>query len=208
MNKKIFGISVGSIAAVMFAVLLTTSPTQQPQQSQIYDETFVPGLVPPPLPMSVFLKGDQVSTVDEASEIIGHEIKLPSYLPDGYSVQLISANEKEVKMYASPQKLTPDTKDQDFVWNQKGITISIMPKADSKVADEVEDMLNKNSEYSPIQIGTTKAVGNEIKRFDNGDGIVSSSQAELLYYENDLRIVIHGLHPLERLASVAVSLTE
>lgn len=193
----------------MFAILLVNIPTDVNQQNLPYEETFVPGLVPPPIPMSVFLGDNQVQNMAEASTAMRKNVEHPRYLPSNYKVQLISATQDEVRMYASPSPLTPATTDQDFVWKQKGITIIVSQADETEVAEEVKQVLALNPEaYSPVQIGNKMGAGHEIIRFDNGDGIVGSAQAELLYYGDGERIVVHGLHPLERLISVAVSLTE
>jgi hypothetical protein len=63
-----------------------------------------------------------------------------------------------------------------------------------------------NPDYSPINIEGKLAAGHEIIRFDNGDGQVGSAQAQLLYYNGNNKIVVHGLHPLGELAKIAASI--
>lgn len=206
MNKKIIGMSATSIAVILIAVVFVSLPTQS-SEIETFEETFVPGLVPPPMPMSVFLKDNQVKDVAEASLVVGKSMNVPQYLPEGYTVQLISATEKGIKMYATADTLTPETSDQEFVWNQKGITINVTPMSDSKVAQQIVAQLEENPRYGPISIDGKLAAGHEIHRFMiDGTDEVSSSQAELLYYNNDNKIVVHGLHPLGELAKIAASI--
>lgn len=205
MNKKIIGLSATSITAILIAVAFVSLPTNS-SQIKTFEETFVPGHVPAPMPMSIFLKNDEVKDLAEASLVVRKSINLPQYLPEGYKIQLISANAKGVKVYASADTLTRETTDQEFVWKQKGITINITPRADSKVAQDIISQLEMNTDYSPISIEGKIAAGHEIIRFDNGDGTVGSAQAELLYYNDNNKIVVHGLHPLGELAKIAASI--
>ena len=81
MNKKITGISATSITAILIAVAFVRLPTTT-EYSQI--ETFVPELTPAPMPMSVFLKDNQVQDFSEASTIAGKIMSGPTYLPENY----------------------------------------------------------------------------------------------------------------------------
>ena len=205
-NKKIVGISSTGIAAILIAVAFVSYPTQT-SEVETFEENFIPGLVPAPIPMSVFLKDNQVKNIDQASLEVGKSMYLPLYLPLGYEVKLISATEKGIKMYASADILTAETTDQEFVWNQKGITINVTPMGESKVAEQVGMQLEQNDKFQPILIDGKIGAGHEIKRFILFDSDeVSSSQAELLFYNGDNKIVVHGLHSLGELAKIAASI--
>ena len=62
MNKKIIGISTTSIAAILIAVAFVSLPTDS-SEIELFDESFIPGHVPTPIQMDVFLKGNQVEDV-------------------------------------------------------------------------------------------------------------------------------------------------
>lgn len=206
MNKKIVAISTTSITAILIAVAFVSLPTES-SYVETFEETFIPGLTPAPMPMSVFLKDNEVSNISEASLLVGKSMNLPQYLPEGYKVQLISATEKGIKMYASADILTAETTDEEFVWKQKGISIYVTPMGDSKVADQIQRQLEENTDFDPIMIKGKIGAGHEINRFIIDDlEEVSSSQAELLYYDNNNKIVVHGLHPLGELAKIAASI--
>lgn len=206
MNKKFVPIPVTAFAAIMVAVAFISTPTDS-SQIETFEETFMPGLTPPPLPLSVFVKDNQVNSLQEASSIIGKSLDKPSYLPQGYDVKMMSASDKGMKLFISKNSVTLETTDQDFVWNQKGITVNITPMSDEKVASQIEQQLKINPDYDPIIIDGKLAAGHEIIRFMvPGQEDVSSAQAQLLYYNNDNKIVVHGLHPLGELAKIAASI--
>lgn len=205
-NKKIVGISSTGIAAILIAVAFVSYPTQT-SEVETFEENFIPGLVPSPTSMSVFLQDNEVQNMQAASLKVGKSMNLPEYLPEGFEVRLISASEKGVKMYASSVPLTSETTDQEFVWNQKGITINVTPMNDSKVAEQIKMQLEMNDKFEPILIDGKIGAGHEIHRFTLFDSEeVSSSQAELLFYNGDNKIVVHGLHSLGELAKIAASI--
>lgn len=203
MNKKTYGVLSGGIATVLLAIIVTSMPNTSVEP---YEETFVPGAVPPATPVQKVIQGTQSASIEEAGNVKGSAIKSPKYLPHGYSIKHVGVDGDMVTILVSKFPVKPETTDQEFVWGQKGITVYLYePSSSYDTASEIEQTLkNEPDRWYPVDIKGKKAAGHDIVRFEQ-DGEIASSQAELLFYDGTMRIYVTGMVPLQELVSIAAS---
>jgi hypothetical protein len=186
-NKKLIGASASTLAVLLVVITISSnSPNIVP-----YQEKFTPGMVPPPKPLSDILEGKSVPDIQSASNAIGHPIKHPKYLPKDYDIKRIALNGDKMVELISKFPITDQTTDQQFVWEQQGITVYLSTSANTP--QEIKQVLkNESDRWQPVDINGLRAAGHDIIRVEQ-DGQVVSSQAELLFYNDKTRIYVTGI---------------
>ncbi len=96
----------------------TTISNNKNEEDRIEDLTI------PPRPL--LNKNDKpVSSVDEASKITGYEVPYPTYLPIGYSIQVMYAYDYGTVVMYAWNKAIEDTTYRDFYYIGNGMIIYI-----------------------------------------------------------------------------------
>ncbi|MHB8546697.1 MAG: DUF4367 domain-containing protein [Nitrosotalea sp.] len=200
-NKKTFIISSG-IAAMVIAVFFATG------NSMSENQPIASSLSPPDVPMLEVISGKPVTSMNEAKTTVGYDVKNPTYLPTGYSVQVMNADAKEktTTILASPNSVSPQTTLSEFFNQQKGILIyteenspgfDVLTWFSSWVKDHSATVVSINGIQGAVH-GVVTAKG------FNGDTI--SSPAELVFVKNNAVYEIRGIISVEELMQIAQTL--
>ena len=104
----------------------------------------------PPMKINEYAKF-QIKTIQEASEVVGYDILVPSYLPPGYKIQMINTEDDRATLFASKKPITNETTIHDFLWKNNGIFIH-------------ETIFNKN--YDWLEREQKRAPENNAKQFN------------------------------------------
>jgi hypothetical protein len=198
LNKKIlFGSAV--IPVILAIAVLTALPTEIEQKTYNYEN----GMFPPPDPIGI--KSTPVSDLMEASQLVGYAIPEPN-LPQGISVQHIGvAGDRMVVLYASPNVISGDTIDKEFMWKLQGIEIAYekLPEYLEKGNDE---LLQKwaNSHDAELSISSTgfSTASYENHKAQRPDGEFDKPARVLKNISEDVRISVTGFYDVEVLQTI------
>lgn len=188
----------------MVAVFLTTGSNLTGNQQIAVSES----LSPPDVPMLDVISGKPIANAGEAKARVGYDIKTPSHLPTGYSVQVINAdtNEKTTTILASPNGITSKTTLGEFFNKHKGILIyteenssgfDVQTWFDSWVKDHSATIVDINGIQGAVHGAVTE-------KGINGQSM--TSPAELVFVKNNTTYEIRGILSVEELVQIAQTL--
>jgi hypothetical protein len=208
MNKKIITIFSGIAVFALAMIFAFGIPSES---AQAYDSPYKMGHVPPPELILEFIAGDRVSSLEEARQLVGYDVKEPTYLPNGYTIQGISVekNNEWVTMIASKYQVTNETTDHEFFWQQQGILIFIEPaNPNNDPQTYKEDFLetyskNGGREY-PLNDKTVLV--HEIREVRDIENNLVHTPAELIMFEDKLEKKMRGFVSAEELLKIAETL--
>ena len=202
MNKKIVGIA--SVCVTVIALVMTVGINTNVIKPE---ETYTPGLVPPPQPILNMIEGLSVTSSQEASTVAGYQVKSPEYLPADYQVRAINADDKTatVTILASKLPVTSQTTDQDFIWKERGIVIRIQQQAADFDKDGHISKLAGFDPFKQVTINGMKGAAHEIITGEL-DGQPVHAPAELVFFKDDALVMLRAMLPVEDLIKIAETL--
>lgn len=202
-NKKTIGIISSGLAAITLVAFFTLS--SMAPESQDRDE--FAGLLPSDYPILDAIPKMPVSSEQEASMKTKHEIKYPTYLPSGYRIQTSNVDEEMgiITILASPQPVTETTTKNDFISEQKGISIYAEPITSNFNKAVWIDGWIKQESGKAIKINGYDAVMHDVKQVNRFDETIQQP-ATVVMFKDDLRIVITSMLPAEELIKIAETL--
>lgn len=180
--------------------MITSLPVDVEQKTYNYEN----GMFPPPDPIGI--KSDPVSSLEEASEIVGYEIPEPN-LPQGVTIQHIGvAGDRMVVMYASPEKISGETLDKEFMWKLQGIEIAYEKLPDYLAEADNNELIQKwaNSKDAAVSLSDTGYLQGayEIHKGQGPDGEFDKPARVLKAISEDVRVSVTGFYDVEVLKSI------
>ncbi len=158
-------------------------------------------------PPSSALDQDTVVSLEEANKQTGFPLMIPSFLPDGYSVQtVILRNNDRATLYISPNPVSDETGVCEFIWADEGIFMSfikhpeILNWGSSSNFNEIPPKQRFSINDNPA-ITQNRWVGD---RF--GMPIPMRSELQLSMPENDVLISMSSSLSSDELIKIAESL--
>lgn len=200
LNKKIFYGS--AVIPVIVAIAMITALPAEIEHTTYNHEN---GKFPPQVPLGEKL--DQiVNNLDEASKIVGYDIPEPN-LPNGVNLQLIGiAGDRMVVMYASPQEISKDTLNRDFMWKMQGIEIGYEKLPDYLSESDNNQLVQKwaNSNDAELRTSSTgyKEGAYEMHKRQGLDGEFDQPARVLKAITDDVRVSVTGFYDVEVLKSM------
>jgi hypothetical protein len=173
--------------------------------SSMFDQTMNYGpLSAPAAPILDIIAGESVSDVRTASLKIGYEIKEPAYLPEGYSVQVLNADEmiKVSTILASKKPVTSQTSVDEFFESQG---ILIFTEENPQGFDD-EIWLSGWVEDNDAQIVSINGIKGAVHGIVTGtsfSGEIVSAPAELVFIRDNVLFEIRAMLPVDELIRIA-----
>jgi hypothetical protein len=203
MNKKL----ISTISASIVALAIVTAVSIGNFVTDDSESQYNPGLVPPAESIRNIIGGERVANVDAAKAFVGYDVKMPTYLPKDYNVQLINVdrNIQMVSILASKKPVTDETNNIDFTWKDVGIWITLQ-KADPSFDKEgyISRLVSEFS-HQPVKVnGQNGAVHEILTQIQDGETI--HAPAEIIFYKGDVSVYIRALLPVDELVKIAESL--
>lgn len=206
MNKTIFGITaLGAVAIALVLIFGANNSTVDHNDQK--DDNLGP-LLPPPTPITEIIAGKPVSDAKEAASKVGYEVKPPSYLPEGYRVQVTNADDKLriATMLASPSPVTPQTTHSEFFMQQKGVLI-FMEK--NKPNFDGEKWMSKWAAENSGEFVTINGLKGAVHGIVEGKGFggeIIQAPPELVFIRDDVLIEVRGMLSTQELIKIAENL--
>lgn len=196
-------VSVGAAAIIVAAALIAANSVHLQEQQ-------VParGAAAFDRPISEIIARQSVKDSQEASSLVGYPAKMPTSLPQDYTIQMttVQPEEKIVTMLASPSEIKSGiTTHSQFFNEQKGILIYIEeldPKFDKETW--LKEWANERSATLTTIQGYQAAV-HEILTHDL-DGEVIQEPAEIIVLKDNTEIELRGMVSISDLVNAAESM--
>ena len=204
MNKKLLGIAASSVFALSL-VLVGFNTLTPPNEDKTY---VIPGNLPPAVPILKVIASKQVASPQEATNQVGYDVKSPTYLPQGYKIQVISIDDHYnlTTMLASKVPITPETNNIDFFWKQGGVLIYMQPEPSSYDKQNFTSTWIRDNSGTAITInGQSGAVHDIVTGKDLGGNTVNAP-ADLVFFKGNVLTSLHGMLPQNELIKIAESL--
>lgn len=202
MNNKKIGITALLSAAIIAATAFGTSYISTPEEP-IYKT----GLVPPADPILDVAGGIPTSDINQAKTLVGYDVKLPNYLPQGYEVKQIATNKDigQVTILASKFPVTEKTTDIGFTWSDLGvwITVSKVPQ-DFDKANYLNTLVTEMG-YKSVSIDAGQGAVREIRQQEQ-DGEIVHAPADMVFFKGDIQVYIRGFISGTELQQIAESM--
>lgn len=206
MNKTIFGITALGAVAIALVLVFASNNSAVDFNGQKNDQ--LGPLLPPPTPITEIIAGKPVSNVQEAASKVGYEVKSPTYLPQGYRVQVTNADDKLgiATMLASPNPVTPQTTHSEFFMEQKGVLV-FMEKHEPTFDWETwmsKWAVENSAEF--VSINGLKGAVHPIVVSEGFDGESIQAPAELVFIRDNVLIEVRGMLSTQEIIKIAESL--
>lgn len=201
MNKR-SAIILSSVGVISIVVTILAVGMLNPAPPQVR------GFFPPPAPVTELIVRQQVASAEEATSIVGYEVKTPA-LPAGYKVRYIAVD-KEIgvaTILASPQEIQPGvTTVKEFLYDQRGIIV-FMEEHDPNF-DKIKHMDGwaRARNAKPVTVGNYPGAVHEIITIDTPQQYLEQP-AEILFYKGNILVELRGMVPASDLIRGAESMT-
>jgi len=148
--------------------------------------------------------GKQVSTLEEATAVAGHDIKTPKYLPPEYKIRNISISDNRTVFLVSKYPVITDTRMDSFFFQDKGIIIYYDYLTEMDHSNFINQFLdNTPSIWKKFDVNGNPALGYETTRQQD---TTACNVAVLQFYQNQTSIIITGLFSTDELIKIAKTL--
>ena len=198
LSKKIL-FSSALIPAVIAIAMIATMPAEYEQKIYSYENASFP----PPILLSEY--GDQfVDSVEEASYIVGFEISEPK-LPKDVEVQLIAIHgDGTVGIFASPNEISPDTSNYEFIWELEGIQIIYEKMPDRLSHLDADDEVRKWAQQHDILVQETNGKSQAVKPISVGHGHGGDFDipGKMMTSEGDILMSAQGFYPSGQIVAI------
>lgn len=201
MNNKTIGITALCSAAIIAATIFGISYISTPQEP-----VYRAGHGPPADPILIVTGGKPVPDINQAKTLVGYDVKLPDYLPQGYQVRKIAVDKDIglVTILASKFPVTEKTTDIGFTWNDVGLWITV-----SKVPQDFDkanylNILVTEMGYKSVIINGEQGAVHEIRQQEQ-DGEIVHAPAVIVSYKGDVQLFIRGFFSAAELQQIAES---
>jgi hypothetical protein len=202
MNKIKTSIISSGIVAMVIAIFFATG------NSMSENHPIASSLSPPDVPMVEVISGKPVTSMIEAKTIVGYDVKNPTYLPAGYSIQVMNADAKEKTstILASPNRISSQTTLSEFFNKQKGILIYTEENSPGFDVPTWFSSWVKGHSATVVSINGIKGAVHGIVTGKGFNGEITESPAEIVFVKNNATYEIRGIISVDELMKIAQTL--
>ncbi len=202
LSKKIL-LGPALVAAVVAITIVTAAMPLGVEQKTYSHEN---ASLPPAIPLSEY--GDKfVTTVEEASDVVGFHINEPK-LPKGVEVRFIAIHgDRTVGIFASPNEIRADTTNYEFIWELEGVQIIYEKMPDRLSHVNADDKVNQWAKQHKVTTEKTNGKSQAVKPISVGMGHGGEFDipAKAMTSKGDILISAQGFYPSDQLASILKS---
>jgi hypothetical protein len=183
-----------------------SNPSEQTSNSSQHLTTFDSKSLSPPI--LKIIAGSPVTTASEATTQVGYDVKVPTYIPAGYQVQIINADahDKVITILVSLNTVSSQTTLSEFFNQQKGMLIYM--EKNSPEFDEKTWFSNwvKDHNATIVSVNGIKGAVHGIVTGKGFSGETIESPAELVFVKNNISYEIRGIISIDELMKTAQTL--
>jgi hypothetical protein len=159
-------------------------------------------------PILEIIAGKPVTTTSEAKTQVGYDVKVPTYIPVGYQVQIMNADahDKIITILVSPNHVSSQTTLAEFFNQQKGMLIYIEKNSPEFDVQTWFSNWVKDHSATIVSVNGIKGAVHGIVTDKGFNGETTESPAEIVFVKNNISYEIRGIISVDELIKIAQTL--
>ncbi len=159
-------------------------------------------------PILEVISGKPVTTTSEATTQVGYDVKVPTYIPAGYQVQIMYADshEKVITILVSPNTVSSQTTLAEFFNQQKGMLIYMEKNSPEFDVQTWFSNWVKGHSATIVSVNGIQGAVHGIVTSKGFSGETIESPAEIVFVKNNISYEIRGIISIDELMKTAQTL--